>query len=757
MNIFGKLYQNESNNNLSSEIDSIKIGFLPVLLDYLLIFGNINTKSMIIFKNENKELIDNIYLTLSQYSKIIKNNELEENIKETLYKIKIHEKLLNNINGDFTKIKDYDFNLENNEEIHINENKKENKEKKLKTKNLKDKYKNLIKIKNNAFSKLNEGIINLANNSENNKKKDFNETPKNEEDIICPLCRNYIKINSFEEPYGTTAGLIYDFFYVNSINSTIRSELNNLKDSNGKNNILGQTLQKNISTRMFSCGHYFHYSCYLEVLNNNNNFVCPLCLKIQNQILPPLNNFQSKYEFLKSEKINEIFNITRDDPITTDNSNIFKNIVFKYLEISEAVTFDNFFEDNYTILKFFFHFLENIFFVEGSKFHKEQQINIIKNFILSWRYLIKNDFIQIKKSDIINTIKYNLNCLANVPKEEENILLNYENLYYINCFEKIIIFLLYLFDYNEIKEFFKYIINLIIPYFSFGLYLRDLIYNNDFYSLYDEKMKENINFDNLIVYLKTHNEQMIKALHGILQKLTLIKLISSPNDTNFINDINNYNELSIEKLFSLLNMGNFVQNLPNVEKGNLNFFDIIENLPKSFNENEIFYKEYGINFNYNKIYKALISSLKKYKYEKYLIKKELIIHFTPLKFQFIDLDNNIFDLVEKNAQKKCSQCLQYSKYCFICLICGEKICHKSNCDKYIKHTMICGRINCVFIDMDNMKLYSCFFNKAKLSYPLYINGEGVGPNERIFEREFYLNKEKMKLTLKNFVCNDIFK
>ena len=759
MNIINKLYQNEINNNISSEIDAIKISFLPVLLDYLLIFGNINTKSMIIFKISNKEIVDKIHLILNEYIKIIKNNELEENIKEILYALKTYEKIYNNINGDFTKLKEYDYNFENIGEVNKNENKKDKQDKKIISKNLKNKFKQIIKNKNNNFEKLNEDIINLSIYLENDINKGFKEDSKNNENIICPLCRNYIKINSFEEPYGTTAQLISDYFYINSVKASIRAELSKFEDSFGKRNILEVTQRNNVyndmSKRLFSCGHYFHYSCYLESLNNNNYFVCPLCLKGKTILfIPPLNNFQNKYEFLKSEKISEIFNTTKEH-IRIEDSYKFKDIVLNFLDIKEEDPLIHLFKDIFIILKQFFVFLENIFFAEGSKFYKEQQINIIKNFILSWRYLIKTDSIQIKKNEFVNEIKNNLDCLVKGPKQEENILFNYENFFYINCYEKIIIHLLFLFDYNEIKEVFKYIIYLIMPYFSFGLYLRYLIYKNDFYSLYDENMKDNINIDNLIIYLKSNNSQLIDVLHSLLQKLILIKLISNFNDINCINDINNYNELSTKQLFSLLEM-NFENKL--IEKENLNFFELLENLPKSFNENEVLYKEYGINFNYIKIYEALISSLKKYKYEKYIIKKEFIIHFTPIKFQFIDLDNNIFDWVEKNAEKKCSSCLNYSKFCFICLICGKKFCHKFNCNKYLQHTFNCGGEYCVFIDMDNMKLYpSSLLYGAQLTYPLYINNEGVGPNERSYGREFNLNKEKMKLTLKNFVCNNIFK
>ena len=399
--------------------------------------------------------------------------------------------------------------------------------------------------------------------------------------------------------------------------------------------------------------------------------------------------------------------------------------------------------------------MENIFYANGSKFHKEQEINIIRNFILFLRYLIKNGFINVNENFIINEIKNILCSLIKGPKEDEIIMNNYQNMYYIDKLEKLFFYLSILFNYDEIKQIFKYIINLFLPYFSFGFYLRYLISKNNFYSLYDQHLKDQIDINNLISYLINNNQQMLDSFHFFLQKLLIIKLITN-YDKNNEEIINSFNELSIEQLLSILNMENLYKELT-YNKNNINFIDIFNDLPKLFKNDETFYKEYGINFDYKKIFELLIYNLKENKDEKYIIKSEFIIQLIPIKFQFIQIDNNIHDWIEKNIDKKCSVCLKFSIFCIICLICGEKLCHIDGCNKVCDHTRDCGGSYCVYIDMDNMKLYIYDYLKrnGEISYPLYVDEEGIGPDFRVFGNNFNLNKEKIKITLKNFVCNDI--
>ena len=61
--------------------------------------------------------------------------------------------------------------------------------------------------------------------SENDKKPD---EEKNKDEIICLFCRNLINIESFEESYGKMGFIYKDYFYKNSIKSSIRKEFNKI-------------------------------------------------------------------------------------------------------------------------------------------------------------------------------------------------------------------------------------------------------------------------------------------------------------------------------------------------------------------------------------------------------------------------------------------------------------------------------------------------------------------------------------------------
>ena len=173
-----------------------------------------------------------------------------------------------------------------------------------------------------------------------------------------------------------------------------------------------------------------------------------------------------------------------------------------------------------------------------------------------------------------------------------------------------------------------------------------------------------------------------------------------------------------------------------------------------FDNNDIIYKQYGKKFDYKIIFEYLINNIQKKDNEKYIVPKGFIIQFEPIIFNFINLENNIFEYVEKNLYKKCIVCLKNTKYYYICLICGAKICHSKYCHEYRNHLKECTGDYCIFIDMDDMQAFLCSKEKEKNLYPLYINEAGVGPSEREIGSEFNLSKEKLKLTLKNFICNN---
>ena len=440
-----------------------------------------------------------------------------------------------------------------------------------------------------------------------------------------------------------------------------------------------------------------------------------------------------------------------------EEDNLFKEIIFNFLFeinlltkdilIGNNIEYELFLDDIFMKYKGYFNFYENIFYIDGLTdgltFHKQQQIDTMQNIILSLRYLTKMKYLN--AIEIINYIKKELSSLSKGSNlKEKIILIEYQDMYYVNKFEKILLSLSILFDFNEQKETLKYIIYIFLPYMAFGFYLRYLIVNN--YNLKDINLK---NFNN---YLKNNNIKMIKYFYMFLQKFIFIKILT--DFSNKDDELKNlFNNLTIEKIFSLLNMNNLYKILIN-DKKDINFIEIFEFLPKIFNSNDIIFKLFQNNFNYNNILDLLISIVKKSNVSGY-ITKELIINFSSIKFDFIHLDKNIFDWIYKNIEKKCSICSKKSIYYFVCLICGNKICHTYSCNNSYKHIKKCCRNTSIFIDMDNMKacVKDSYIN-SKYLFPLYVNENGEGPTGSEIGKEFKLSQEKIKLAIKHYVCND---
>ena len=108
-------------------------------------------------------------------------------------------------------------------------------------------------------------------------------------------------------------------------------------------------------------------------------------------------------------------------------------------------------------------------------------------------------------------------------------------------------------------------------------------------------------------------------------------------------------------------------------------------------------------------------------------------------------------------EKKCKICSKNSKYNYICLICGEKICHTKDCNLFTKHAKLCNGNDSIFIDMDNMKI--CISFKLRfMSYifPLYLNENGIGPNGYQMGNQFILSDENLKSAVKKFISYDLF-
>ena len=661
------------------DMKSVRNSLLPITLNYLSMFAIINTKSFIEFKNENKNLVDNLYNILLFYWENNKNNnllekDLEDNLKGVLEQLNRYQIIFDSLNGDLSKLDKYNYNTEFIEKLKENEkklNKNKNSinliiennssevdDKKKKLKNMKDKLKNLMKKKANLF------LNKLSSNKE--MVKEINEQAKIEEkessdEIMCFFCRNPIKLNSFEVSYGKIGFQIEDFFCINSIKSTIRAELDKLdyKDNN-KNNLFNQleNFPSKTFKRIISCGHYFNTSCFEEGSSQFNEFVCPICLKNQNILIPPLNNFHEKYSFLNSEDINELFDEKTNLPKKQQDKNkaLFKGIINDFLNRILEVYYNDYNTDYISFVdyifpyyKSYFNFLENIFYVDGTIFHKHQQIDNTQNIVLSLRFIIKNS--SYDESQVINYIKDNIKKLAEGPNNNEymyNKIDSYMN--YANLLEKILLSLSILFDCNEMEETFKYIIYIFLPYFCFGYYYRDLIFKKEINNLDKATFKKKLNVDNLKIFLETNNKKIMDYFVGILKKFAITKLITDFHQKNE-EIINNFNNLSLEYLLTLIEKDNFYKSLTR-NKTEINVIDIINDLPKILNSNDLFYKIFGNIFDCNKVFKKIFENVKKNYREQEEISTELVIQFSPIKFGFIYLDKNIFNWIERNIEKK---------------------------------------------------------------------------------------------------------
>ena len=766
---------------------SVRNSLLPLMLNYLQIFNVINTKSFIEFKLENKNSINKLYELLNDFVKNNQNNmtidkDLEEQIKQILNQMNRYQLIFDTFQGDLSKLKKYDYNIDiieqirnsiksNQNNINIIPVEKENKdEKKQKSKLAKDKLKILMKKKTNDFMKKIESNQEMVKAIDEHINDEENMKIKGEE-IMCFYCRNSIKLNSFEQPYGKLGLCTKNLFYINSIKATLRDEL--IKLGLGDDNKLFSEINKKIYlqgfSRIISCGHYFHNSCFFDGCNKDFNklFSCPLCLKNQNILIPPLTLFHDKYSFLKSENIKELFKEKKEEEMKIETENnkgidLFNTTVITYLMSinifkNDIEKYNSFLDDMYPYYKAHLNYFENIFYVDGTTFHKHQQIDNIKNLILSLRLLV-HDSKDCNKFEIVKYIKENLIELAKGPDENKYIFQHPDSyMHYLNLYEKVTLSLLLLFDYEEIKETFKYILYIFLPYFCFGLYFKKLLIVNGKNKLNPEKIIEKIDSNEFKKYINDENKEILKYLNQFLKKFCFIKIISDYQNKNE-ELINSFNELTIENILSLIDMNDLLKLLP---KNDIKICDIINNLSKTFNTNETFYKIFPSDLNFDKVIDSIINNIKKYKDAiSCELTHELIIQFTPIKFNFVPMENNIFDFLLKNIAKKCEVCQRIKKDSLLCLNCGGKLCQliqdRQRNDEALIHIDNCTGDNCIYIDMNNMKLYyvNKFGRELKL-YPLYVDQNGSGPKKFLhISNEFNLSHEKLKLTLKNYVTKD---
>ena len=780
LNLIIKIVEILINDNkimLYSDKKSIRNSLFPIILNYLLIFNVMNTKSFIEFKIENKKEINTLNEALHNFIKSAEKNnaidkDLENHIKEVLHKINQYQILLDIYNGDLSKLNQFVYNTDITELLRknrtldiklkqISEDLEIVDEEKQKSKKAKERLKLLMQKKSDGFMKK------IEENKEMKKAidehiNDMDNMKNTDDEIMCFYCRNSIKLNSFEQPYGKLGLNIADLFYINSIKATLRNESSKLQLNNeAYNSLINNIKPQKFNRIIYSCGHYFHNSCFIEGSKNEYNIsTCPLCLKPQNVLIPPLTLFHDKYSFLKSGNINDLLEEKEEKKESNDDMDLFYTTVITFLTSinvfkEEIKSYTVFLDEIYPLYQAYFNSFENIFYAEGTTFHKLQQVDNIKNLILSLR-LIFNYSQDSKRIEIIKFIKETILKIVNGPKEKI-FLYQYDDSYmhYFNLFEKIMLSLEILFDYQEIKKSFKYIIYLFLPYFCFGLYLKKLIIEKENDKLNKEQFKQSFNLNDFKKYLKEENKLIMEILNSFLRKFCFIKLISDFENKNE-NIINSLNDLSFESILKIIDMDDLIKLLPQNE---IDIGDIIDKLPKTFNSNDIFYKIFQSNLNYDNVINLIFENMNEYinNNENFNlgITKELMIQFTPIKFNFIQLDINIFDFIETNIRKKCSLCKSIKGHSLLCLICGEKVCSHKKSNEYLIHVRKCTGDFCIFIHTTKMKLY--FANKfgsvIKL-FPLYVNKAGIGPKGNQISNEFNLSEEKLKTIIKNYISND---
>ena len=262
-------------------------------------------------------------------------------------------------------------------------------------------------------------------------------------------------------------------------------------------------------------------------------------------------------------------------------------------------------------------------------------------------------------------------------------------------------------------------------------------------------MKDKIYITNYKKYLKDNNSKINVYFKLFLNKLLIIKIITNYNSEKSFMFNKKINDLTMEELFTELNIQNFYDTLKN-ENNEFDYTKIFEILSNKLSSSNSTIKDCII-IDSDKIVALLINNLVKLKEEKYIVNEGLFYQFNLYKFDLIKFEDNIFDFIEKYLFNKCYACSTYKKLNYVCLICGNKMCQ----DEIIEHIFKCTLSDIIFIEMKTMKLiYFHHFKSFRLSYTLYTNEFGGGPTENFISKEFILNKENYKYTLRKYICLD---
>ena len=183
----------------------------------------------------------------------------------------------------------------------------------------------------------------------------------------------------------------------------------------------------------------------------------------------------------------------------------------------------------------------------------------------------------------------------------------------------------------------------------------------------------------------------------------------------------------------------------------INIIEFFEIIPKFImSENSLIDKDYII-FDTNKIFDLLINNEKERKEEKYLLNPEFFYQFILYKFDFIELEDNLFDFLERSLFEKCDICKKMTQKTCFCLICGKKVCSK----EIIHHTIRCTHSDNVYFDLQSMILFSHYnFSLFRTFDCFYTKDLNEAPNSTNITNEYNMNKEKLQLALKNYICRN---
>jgi len=464
-----------------------------------------------VISNNFPIVTENFFVTTSKFLCLfikLYNNETSDFdiLKEKLINIFTNCKL----EGKYTTCIQYILKLLSKEEIIKTNQKNEN----LK-KNLKDKFRK-------KFDKQMENVMEkLSDISKDISDENTNKINTNEEEEICVYCRQVIKNDDLNNCIGKICYTIRDYF----------------------RDILKKTDEKlrKKTIRFITCNHNIHFQCYSKLISVNifQLTVCPLCKKTFNAYVCDLSNI------IKS-KANEGDNFLKGLNLEDENNNNFNNInnseiiMTKYKNLIDtiAVFFDHY--CNLSLKKEFkieeiYNFILNdfdtfIFYYNITK-HKNEQIYIWKNILLSIRLICK--YISNELKDLV-ILKFK-NIYKNIQELNFNYLIGFEISTLINEFI-ICLFILYDLDQkskDKIKSIFQ---NIILSYIFIYMFIQK---------------KEN-NFEEFLT--KEENKEFIQNIinfYNLKYKICFLLFDEKEEDLKLNLDINSLK--SNEAVRSLIN------------------------------------------------------------------------------------------------------------------------------------------------------------------------------------------------------------